>query len=42
MMENDLALDIVIIVAVVVAMIALVLICRRLLSRIRDYWKWLS
>jgi len=42
MMENDLASDLVIVVAVVLAIAVLVLICRRLLAGMRDYWKWLS
>jgi hypothetical protein len=42
MMENDLALDLVIVVAVVLAIVVLVLICRRFLAQQRDYWKWLS
>jgi hypothetical protein len=42
MMEYDLALGLVIVVAVVLATVVLVLIWRGLLARMRDYWKWLS
>jgi len=41
-MENDLALDIVIVIGVVLAIVVLVFVCRGLLARQGDYWKWLS
>jgi hypothetical protein len=41
-MENDLALDIVIVIGVVLAIVVLVFVCRRFLARQGDYWKWLS
>jgi len=41
-MENDLALDLVIVVGVVLAIAVLVLVWRGLLARLRDTWKWLS
>jgi hypothetical protein len=42
MMENDLALDLVIVIGVVLATVMLVLVCGRFLARMRDYWNWLS